>query len=55
MLKKMKGLLQLASVSTLHRYTEQILGHSYDDQNIMHATYTVSAFFGTSMWLTPTN
>ena len=39
MLKKMKGLLRLASVSTLHRRTEQNLGNSYDDQNIMHTTY----------------
>ena len=31
MLKKMKGLLRLAS--------EQNLGNSYDDQNIMHTTY----------------
>ena len=39
MLQKMKSLLRLASVSTSHRHTEQTLGHSYDDQNIMHATY----------------
>ena len=39
MLKRMKDLLRLASVSTLHRRTEQNLGNSYDDQNMMHATY----------------
>ena len=39
MLQKMKGLLRLASVSTSHRHIEQTLGHSYDDQNIMHTTY----------------
>ena len=39
MLKKMKGLLRLALVSTLHRRTEQNLGNSYDDQNMMHTTY----------------
>ena len=35
----MKGLLRLALVSTSHRHTEQILGHLYDHQNIMHAYY----------------